>query len=127
MDEAPKSYSRYFKFFILFSSLVLMGWVGLFAVVALIDSLIEDVELYERFDLELYSTVSAMALLSVISAIASIGYIAVSRSIQQHRWVWSFVILVSVFFNFTGFVLLIFFFVCLGGFRQEPGPVPNEP
>jgi uncharacterized BrkB/YihY/UPF0761 family membrane protein len=120
MAAAPNQYSRYFNFFVLISSILLVGWIALFVLVSLFESTDSGLEIFDRFDLELFTISSAMGYLSVVAAIACIAYIAISGRVRDNHWVWSCALAASVFFNFTGFVLLIFYVVCLRELEQDP-------
>ena len=121
MAVVPIQYARYFNYFVLISTALLVGWIVLFVVVSLIESTDSGFAIFDRFDLELYTITSAAGFLSIFAAIACVVYIALSGRVRESRWVWSCALVASVFFNFTGFVLMLFYVVCLRDSLRDVG------
>jgi hypothetical protein len=123
VEDLKDRWPRYFNLFILFSAVYLIGCFVLFSTIELAKFFEYRIDLIARSETASFVFIGSMFYVSILATAASIGYIAFSGTVRDFKWGWSLIILAAMFFNFTGFILLLFYFVCLRASKTRAKPV----
>lgn len=123
MEDLKHGWPRYFNLFILFSAVYLIGCFVLFSTIELAKFFGYRIDLIARSETASFIFIGSMFYVSILATAASIGYIVFRGTITDFKWGWSLIIAAALFFNFTGFILLLFYFVCLRTPKTSPNAV----
>ena len=118
MRDFRSRWPQYFNNFVLISSIYLIGGIVLFALIELAEFFGRDIDIFDHNDDLSFYVIGSIAAVSMLATIACVVYIAFGGKVNDFRWGWGLILFVAMFFNFTGFILLLFYSVCL---RESKG------
>jgi hypothetical protein len=113
MQESRPRWVRYFNQFVLVASIYLVIGLAFIVLNELGSFYVWDINIFDRFDNLFFYVVGSMTAVQLLASITCIAYIAFSGYVTDFKWGWSTLIFAALFFNFTPFMLLCFYYVCL--------------
>lgn len=113
MQNLKRRWPQYFNYFVLVSAVYLLIGLASFVLNELAQFFEWGFDIFGHNDRLSFYFVGSISAVTMLASLACIAYISFSGYVKDFRWGWSGIIFIAMFFNFTPFILLLFYYLCL--------------